>query len=1114
MGFSNLHVHSTRGSLLDSIAKTEDIVKFASDNNQKALAITDHGSLASFIEQFKQCNKYGVKPIMGCEVYEVDDMNKKESTKDNREKRYHLILLAKNQTGHDNLIKIVSLAGTTGMYMRPRVDLKTIRENGWGDGIIACTACMAGRFSRIMEKADKEGGALDWVNPCREATNYYNELMDTFDDAYIELQSHGTKEQQNLNSIIITYINQNKMFDKYIITSDAHMVNESDRDIHRMFVATGQSREVGETYKDCYMQTEKDVRRIVGTHLSTKEINCALDNIDKLIDSIEPIDVGLNNETQMPQNKNVKNNVKYLRECIIEGLEEKERTGVIDKSKDRIYRDRLNMEFPIIKELEFIDYFIGMMNLIKEARKKEIPLGPGRGSAGGCLILYLIGVTQIDPIRWDLDFSRFANLGRKGAMADIDIDMSKNRRGEMIDIAKELFGKENVSPVSTFNTMTMKVALRDVGKVMNEQEDSPYNDKIPYDLRDSVAKIMPDILTQDRSGKAITKEKGFMNAIESNKELVKIYKQFPEWFKYALALDGLPKSRGKNASAVIISPKPIVSYGSLCLDKDGESMLECEMHNLMDDIGLVKYDFLGLKTLDVIDDTLKFAGKTWDDVDINHLNIHDTNVFDSIFKSGNTVGVFQMESAEAKSMCMKANASDIEDIVVVNSANRPGTKDQFPDYCDFKLNPEHVKVIHDDLREIFKQSHSVMMYQEQALALFRYAGFDETETDVGRRAIGKKKIEVMETLEPKFKSGLKDKGWTDEQANQTWELMVKQSGYSFNRSHAVAYSLLSYLTGYLKTYYPVQFMTSCLISADSNDKVSQFIAELNRMDIQICPPDINQSNDIFTPDKTERKIYYGLKDINSFKEGAYETILTLRPFTSFQDYITRTINDIDKTTHIMLIKAGAFSSITNASKVKQFKYLYKMRFNEGKEKLKKIKMVNKTHIKKMYDSGLITEEQKEDKEVCTVILNHQRLVDGWDDFEAKYLNGSELNWEMESLNTFVSGDPFEGVWLPDWSKININSKGHFGGTVTSCKVNKVKKGPSKGHSMAFINVETAYGIIDCVVFADKYKDYSNIITQGSTIVVNAIKQDELKAILSSVETLHDYLIRTSLLQTK
>lgn len=967
--------------------------------------------------------------------------------------------------------------------------------------------------------------------------------------------------------------------------------------------------------------------------------------------------------------------------------------------------------------------------------------------------------------------------------------MSKKRRGEMIDIAKELFGKENVSPVSTFNTMTMKVALRDVGKVLNEDENSPYYGEIPYELRDSVAKIMPDILTQDRNGKDIPKEKGFKNAIESNKELVKLYEQFPEWFKYALALDGLPKSRGKNASAVIISPKPIVSYGSLCLDKDGEAMLECEMHNLMDDIGLVKYDFLGLKTLDVVDDTLRFAGMTWDDVDINHLNISDSNVFDNIFKSGNTVGVFQIESAEAKSMCMKANASDIEDIVVVNSANRPGTKDQFPDYCDFKLNPGHVKVIHEDLKEIFKQSHSVMMYQEQALALLRYAGFDETETDVGRRAIGKKKIEVMNTLESKFKDGLQKKGWTTEQSNAAWDLMVKQSGYSFNRcltgdtmlyrasscgrdkafptpeitieevykrfnsktpvgkkyrsktntrglfimcrdedgrarkqkvknvyeqgvqdvweielengkkvratknhkfqiadggyklvkdlivgdclwscdfiyekkykkynltklnekqslytkgkhyegcgfktgcenpgfvdggsamfdkyrdlkngvceccgkeadrlethhidgdrtnnsfsnlenlcvschkkkhyrefgrtkrgdngyntylspiksisyvgqevtydveidskehnffangicshnSHAVAYSLLSYLTGYLKTYYPVQFMASCLISADSNDKVSQFIAELNRMDIQICPPDINQSNDIFTPDKTDRKIYYGLKDINSFKEGAYETILELRPFISFQDYIKRTINDIDKTTHIMLIKAGAFSSITNSSKIKQFKYFYKMRFIEGKEKLKKIKKANKTHIKKMYDSGLITEEQKEDKELCTKILNHQRLIDGWNEFESKYLTGSELNWEMETLNTFVSGDPFEGVWLPDWSKVNTKGKGHFGGTVTSCKVNKVKKGPSKGHSMAFINVETRYGVIDCVVFADKYKDYANIITQGSTIVVNAIKQDELKAILCSVETLHDYLIRTHILQIK
>lgn len=1101
--FVNLHVHDCFNSLLDAISRPEEIVNFAKENGQKAVAFTGHGSMASFILQAKCCRQAGVKPIFGCEVYEVDDMWKKESTKDHPEQRNHLILLAKNQDGFQNLLKIVSLAGTEGRYIKPRIDINEIQKNNWGDGIIALTACMAGRMSRYAEQ-----------NNIEEMSSWYDTLTETFDDAYVELQSHGVEEQRILNNKLIDFVKREDIKDHFVITSDAHMINDSDRDIHRMFVATGQSREVGETYKDCYMQTEKSMRNIMEQQIGKGAVNASILNMKHLVDQIEDIDVGLDNDTLMPifeYPEEFDSSLDYLKYLIKEGLKEKHKTLGIDVKE---YSKRVKTELDVIVELGYVDYFLIMYMLIHKAQKRGIPLGYGRGSAGGCLILYLIGVTQVDSIKWDLDFSRFANLGRKGSMADIDLDMSKRRRKEMINIAEDLFGKDKVCAVSTFNTMTMKVAIRDVGKVMDEQEDSIYKGQIPYSIRDKAAKLMPEILLEDDKGIKISKQEGFINAIKTNGELYDIYMEFPKWFEYALALDGLPKSRGKNASAIIISPKPITYYASLCLDRDGEPIFEPEMHALMDDIQLVKFDFLGLKTLDVVDDTLKFSHLTWEDVDINHLDLEDKDVFDNIFKNGNTVGIFQTESAEARNMCIQAKCDNVEDIVVVNSANRPGTKDQFPDYCKNKLNPDQIVVVHPDMKEIFKQSHSVMMYQEQALALLRYAGFDEKETDVGRRAIGKKKIDVMKTLEVKFKKGLKDKEWTDEQANETWDLMVKQSGYSFNRSHAVAYSLLSYLTGYLKYHYQESFMAACLISAGDGEKVSQYISDMKTFGVELSPPDINLSGSTFTPDPEHHKIYYGINDINSIKSTTFDTINDLRPFKSYQDYINRTLDLIDKTSQIMLIKSGAFTNLTTANRTRQFKYLWQERFLAGKEQLKPIKKVNKTHIQKLLEGGVILSSEQNDKELCLEKFNRARKIDGWNEFENKYLEGNELNWEMDSLNTFISGDPFEGVVLPNWDNVVKDNIGHVGGVITSRKVNTVKKGKSKGQKMGFINLETKYGIIDIVVFADQWKKFGDLLTFGNTVVIGGLKTGDKKCTLNKAYSLNEYLIKTSKCQLK
>lgn len=766
--FNNLHTHSCY-SLLDSIARPQEIVDFVKQHNQSAVCISDHGTLSAFIEGNKLARQANLKYLNACEIYEVDNDKQKKDTKLNKQVRYHLLLIAKNNIGMKNLIKIVSYANTDGKYIKPRISIDTIESNNWGNGITCLTACQAGRISKYLVN-DME----------QQAEEYMDKLYDVFDDVYCEIQSHDTVEQAHANKLIYNFAV--KYNHKYVITTDAHMIKKEDRKYQSMFVEVGQDREVGETYVDCYMQTESDVYRTLKDQFSKDIIKQGIDATQEIVDMCEYVDVGLDNEPQMPKidvPDNFKDNKEYLRYLCFKTFDEKFGDMSFEEQDKR--EDRIEQELEVLYELDFTDYFIMLYMIANECRARDIPLGYSRGSGGNCLCLFMLNVTQIDSVRWNLDFSRFANLGRKGSMADYDFDVDKVKRGDMIQVMKDLFGESNVCNIATFNTFTNKVAIRDIGKVLNEKNDSPYYNKIPVSLRDEVAKTIPVITTVDSNGDEISTDVALSKAIKGNKELEKIYKEFPLWFDYAIKLSGLPKSRGMHASAIMVLPKDMKEYCSVCYGKDGDIMYECEMHALMDDINLIKMDCLGLKTLSIVDQTLKFANLTWNDIDINHLDLCDKEVYESVYQTGNTTAVFQMESGEAKEMLIKAKADNIEDVIVVNSANRPGTKDSFPTYCNNKLHPDKVEVLHDDLRELFKQSQSVLLYQEQALSLLRYAGFPEVEVETGRRAIGKKDAKRMKTLKPKFENGLRNRGWGDEQIEAIWNLLLKQSSYCFNR---------------------------------------------------------------------------------------------------------------------------------------------------------------------------------------------------------------------------------------------------------------------------------------------------------------------------------------------
>ena len=774
MSFVNLHVHSAQGSLLDSILTVKQIAQYAKENGQPAIALSDHGYMYGSLNHVLECQKLGIKPITACEIYECDDHLLKNDTKDNVQPRYHLLLIVKNQIGKDNLFKIVSEACTNGMYKKPRVSVKWIQENNLGEGIICLTACQAGRVSRYLEEERYQ-----------EAEDFVNLLKDTFDYVALEIQSHPTTDQLRCNTSIFNFAQYMKI--PYVITTDAHMLSADQLDTHSIFVEIGEGREAGEIYLGCHLQNEKDIFNYLGDWNLDRVIQQGIDESVKIADMVDDnIDYELNKGTIMPKahipdGYDVESYFRYL---VYSTFDEK--FGHMSKEEQDIRRSRIESEIPILKELDFLNYLLIQYEFCNECDRRGIPRGYSRGSAANCLCVFMLNITQVDSVKFGLDFARFANLGRKGSAADIDLDLSKARRQEAVQALCDIFGEAHVAPMATFNTLSTKVAVRDIGKVLNEKQDSPYFGQIPYSLRDEVTKMVPTVKTLSDLGEEVEKEVHLKELVGKNEKLDKVYKQFPLWFKYVMELEGLPKSRGRHASGTLLTPKPILHYAPLCLDNEKNVMAQFEMHICQDTdggMGLVKEDLLGLETLDIIDDTLKLAGLTWKDVDINHLDLDDKRVFDEVYNSGNTVGIFQFESQEARTMSIAAHADNIEDVIAVNASNRPGTKDSFPEYCKNKLYPESIKSIHPDLNELFKTTHSILLYQEDALHLFAYAGFPEDKQDVARRAIGKKKKDVMASLYEEFAEGLRKKSWTKQQIEDVWALLAKQAEYSFNRGH-------------------------------------------------------------------------------------------------------------------------------------------------------------------------------------------------------------------------------------------------------------------------------------------------------------------------------------------
>lgn len=1078
--FSSLHNH-TYYSLLDAVMSPKELVEQAHSLNFKAIAVTEHGNMYSYVQAYKAAKELNINFIPGCEVYETTNMDLKEVGAD----RFHLILLAKSNKGLKNLFKIVSEGNIRGFYGKPRVDLDCIKQ--YSEDIIAMTACLGGRISRLLvqtrcgccndknEHEECKSFEPNW----EEAKKWVSKYKEVFgDNFYIELQSHNTEAQELANQRLLQLAQETNT--KYTITFDTHLRDGSElqKDIHRKFIQIGDGREVGETYEGCWQTDIDTIHAVMDKHIGYEAVEIGINTTDEIAEQCN-VEIELHQDLmphiEIPEG--FKNEQEYLKHLVNIGWK-KRGFDKFDKEKQAIYKERLRNEFEVLDYLGYCSYFIMLEQLISRIRDREIPLGYSRGSGANCLTLYTLGVTEVDSIRWNLDFARFANKGRVGSPADYDIDISKARRQEALEIAIELFGEENVAQVATFNSLSPKVCIRDLGKVFDEQ--GIYS--IPYVLRDKIAKLIPD-----DPNKKMTIER----ALEASQELQSYAEQFPLLFEYTKYLQNLPKSVGCHAAAVIITPTPVTDYSSVMYNENDNVMMQMDMYNAMDDLGLVKMDFLGLNTMDVIDNSLKLSGLSWDDIDLNTLNLDDQSVFEEIYQKGNTLGVFQMEAYVAQEMFKDMKADNINDIFAVNAMNRPAVLAVGMDkeYIQNKLDREKITYLHKDLEQIMKDTYGVMLYQEQALKVFGLAGFKEDEQDTARRAIGKKKEDVMKSLFQKFSEGLSSRKWNKEQIDEMWKLIEAQAGYSFNLGHSTAYGLLSYVTAWLKHYYPVEFMTALLISeAGDYEQTSKYINECHRLGIKVLPPDINRSNKDYTTHGKD--ILFGFVSIKGIGDSSAETIINERnngEFKSLNDFLSRC--KVDSTTAIALIKSGAFGMNKDELLEEYAMSTVPMGVYKSSSTL--------PTKKKLIELNLITtDEEFKDKEMCLRKYNQYKLEQFiskqkqkeqkiLSEFRNKYMNSPEM-YEYETLSIFINGNPFDSVkeHFKSLEAYDDNSQCVVCGTITSIKRKKQKNGKPYAYLELLTPID---GMIEGVVFNKQLVAFQDIIKKGSNVIILATK---------------------------
>ena len=1050
MAFTHLHVH-TEYSLLDGSSKISELLPRAKELGMDSLAITDHGVMYGVIDFYKKAKEVGVKPILGCEIYVAPGsrFDREQSRGDDR--YYHLVLLAENNQGYKNLMKIVTRGFTEGYYYKPRVDYEILER--YHEGIIALSACLAGEIPNKILKEDYEGA--------RAAARRMNELFGQ-GNFFLELQDHGLRQQTQVNSVIMR---MSKELDiPLVVTNDVHYIKEEDAVPHDILLCIQTGKLV----------TDQDRMRYEGGQFflkSEEEMQKVFPYAKEALENTHKIAERCNVEIVFGEQKVPKFDVpegydafSYLKELCEKGLVK--RYG--DPPPEDL-KERLAYELDTIKNMGYVDYFLIVWDFIRFAKSQDIAVGPGRGSAAGSIVAYCLEITNIDPIRYQLIFERFLNPDRV-SMPDIDIDFCYERRQEVIDYVYEKYGKDKVVQIITFGTMAARMAVRDVGRVMN----------IPYAQVDKVAKMIPMEL-------GITIEK----ALKHNPELRQAYEAdevTKNLIDMSMRLEGLPRHTSIHAAGVVIGSEPLDEFVPLSRGADNVITTQFTMTTI-EELGLLKMDFLGLRTLTVIQDAVRMVEKkTGQPLDINAIDYDDPEVYEMIGQA-KTDGVFQLESAGMKSFMRELKPGNLEDIIAGISLYRPGPMDFIPKYIKGKNNKDSIRYSCPELEEILEPTYGCIVYQEQVMQIvMKLAGYTLGRSDLVRRAMSKKKADVMAKERANFVYGNEEegvegcirRGIPEDVANHVFDEMIDFAKYAFNKSHAAAYAVVAYQTAWLRCHYPLEFMAALLTSVITNPKkITEYINTCRSMGIGILQPDINEGESGFSV--SGNAIRYGLSAIKSLGKNVIDVMIEEREahgkYRNLKDFMERlTSKEINKRTIENLIKAGALDSLGATRRQMMMVYAYVL------DEVTREKKENITGQMSLFD--FFSEEEKKEYEIQYPDVG---------EFE----QSQKLAFEKEVLGIYVSGHPLQDYMASMEKQITAKTTDFepdeesglavvrdgrnyiVGGLISNVTVKLTKT----NQNMAFVTLEDLYGTVEVILFPRDYQKYRDLLVMDTAVYV-------------------------------
>ena len=1047
MSFTHLHLH-TEYSLLDGACRLDDLLDRAVELGMDSVAITDHGVMYGAVDFYKKAKARGIKPIIGCECY-LASRGRRDKVHALDSERYHLVLLCENATGYQNLISMVSKAWTEGFYTKPRIDRELLEQ--YHEGIIALSACLAGEIPRAL--------AADDYERAKEKALWYDRVFGR-GNFYLELQNHGIREQKQIEPMLIRLSRETGI--PLVATNDTHYVRKEDSKIQQVLICIATNTTLGQgnglefESDEFYLKSEEEMYELFS-------------HVPEAIENTQAIARRCNYDFEFGNTKlphfdvpDGRDHFEWFKEQCYAGMYRN-----YGENPPKEYFDRLDYELGVINKMGYVDYFLIVHDFIRYAKSKGIPVGPGRGSGAGSIAAYCIGITGIDPMKYNLLFERFLNPERV-SMPDFDVDFCYERRGEVIDYVIEKYGADHVAQIVTFGTLAARAAIRDVGRAMG----------IPYNIVDNVSKQVPRELNITIQ-KALKKSPEFRSLYESSEEIKNL-------IDTSMKVEGMPRHTSTHAAGVVITRDPVASYVPLALN-DNSPVTQYTMTTL-EELGLLKMDFLGLRTLTVINDAVKMIKRKDKGFDMNNIDITDKATYE-MMASGQTEGVFQFESAGMKSVLVGLKPVDIEDLIAVISLYRPGPMDSINTYIENRHHPEKTVYKTEKLRDILDVTYGCMIYQEQVMQIFRsLAGYSYGRADIVRRAMSKKKHDVMEKERKNFIYGIVNedgtvecdgcvkRGIPAEVANDIFDDMSSFASYAFNKSHATAYAYVAYQTAYLKCHYPCEFMAALLSSVlDNTDKVTEYTDECNRIGIKILPPNVNESFDDFTV--SNGNIRFGLLAIKNLGRSFIRNIISERNagrFTSFYNFCSRMHGaDFNKRAVESLIKSGALDGL-NANRRQML-----MAMNEIIDELDSKKRRNVEGQIGLFDS-------------FGGESHSESALKFFDEFPQSEL----LAMEKSTTGLYLSGHPMaaysELAASMDCVRIaelagstKTDSLSHKDGERTKIMgiITDVKKKITKSDTtMAFVNVEDTSGSIEVIVFPKILMENAMLLEEGRTLV--------------------------------